>query len=115
MTLALCNTLPSARRIKPGCRHASRLNEGAGASGSRQLGRGFRSAGGAAHGFGVHVRGGGSALQRQPLRLDGDGGSAEEVVRCPAAGMPASPASVVRPPGCLSGNPPLPVITPDFV
>lgn len=60
------------------------------------------------------MRGGGSAVQREPLRLDGDGGGSEEVVRCPAAGMPASPASVVRPPGCLPGKNP-PVIAPGFV
>ena len=71
--------------------------------------------GGAAHGFGVHVRGGGSAVRRQPLRLDGDGGGGEEVVRCPAAGMPASPARVVWPAGRLPGKNPIPVIAPGFV
>lgn len=113
MTLALCNTPGLRLPYKARLRNARRLNGRARGSSSQQ-GRGVCFAGGAAHGFGVYVRGGGSALQREPLRLDGDGGSAEEMVRCPAAGMSASPASVVWPPGRLPGKNP-PVITPGFV
>lgn len=59
---------------------------------------------GAAHGLGADVRGGGPAAWRQPLRLDGDGGGAEAVVRGPAAGMPPSPAGMVWPRGRLPGT-----------
>lgn len=57
------------------------------------------------HGFGVHVRSGGPAVQRQPLRVELDRVHAAEMVHREAAGLPPGAEDVVRAAGCVPGEP----------
>lgn len=57
------------------------------------------------HGFGVHVRSGGPAVQRQPLRVELDRVYAAAMVHREAAGLPPGAADVVRAAGCVPGEP----------
>lgn len=54
------------------------------------------------HGFGVYVRGGRHAVQREPLCVELDRVYAEEVVHAQGQGMPAGVEDLVRPQGGLS-------------
>lgn len=58
----------------------------------------------ARHGLGVHVRRGGPAVQRQPLRVEPDGVRAAEMVRGAASSLPPGAADVVRAAGRVPGE-----------
>lgn len=64
------------------------------------------------NGFGVHVRSGGPAVQRQPLRVELDCVHAAEMVHREAAGLPPGAADVVRAAGRVPGEPGSPCLGP---